>query len=189
VSYVDAQVGRVLAELDRLDLRDNTIVVFWGDHGYHLGENDIWGKATNFELSTRVPLIISAPQMLSAGQSTTALVELVDIYPTLCELAGLKLPDHLEGKSMKPLLDAPNQAWKQVALSQFPRGRVMGRSMRTERWRFTLWTESNQTVAAELYDHETDPAENQNLAASKAHANLVKQLTQRIENEWPERRR
>jgi arylsulfatase A-like enzyme len=188
VSYVDAQVGRVLAELDRLDLRDDTIVVFWGDHGYHLGENDIWGKATNFELSTRVPLIISAPQMLSAGQSTTALVELVDIYPTLCELTGLELPDHLEGKSMKPLMDEPNQAWKQVALSQFPRGRVMGRSMRTERWRFTLWTESNKTIAVELYDHKADPAENQNIAISKEHANRVKQLTAQLEAQWPDSR-
>ncbi|MCP4855674.1 MAG: sulfatase [Fuerstiella sp.] len=187
-SYVDAQVGRVLAELDQLGLRDNTIVVFWGDHGFHLGENGVWGKTTNFELATRVPLIISGPDINAAGQSTKALVELVDLYPTLCELAGLNRPGHLEGRSLAPLLDTPNQAWNQVALSQFPRGDVMGRSMRTDRWRFTRWAKANRTVGLELYDHETDPAENHNLATSDAHVELVKQLTDQLETVWPKRR-
>jgi arylsulfatase A-like enzyme len=104
VSYIDAQIGRVLDELDHLGLRDNTIVVLWGDHGWHLGENHIWGKATNFELSTHAPLIVSDPRAKAKGRKSDALVEFVDIYPTLCELAGLPLPNHLEGTSFAPLL-------------------------------------------------------------------------------------
>ncbi len=188
VSYVDAQVGRVLAELDRLDLRDNTVVVFWGDHGFHLGENGVWGKTTNFELGTRVPLIVSTPTMQAKGHSTTALVELVDLYPTLGDLANLDLPEHLEGKSMVPLLDSPNLVWKEAAFSQFPRGGVMGLSMRTKRWRFTHWTRSGRTVGLELYDHDADPAENHNLAKVAKHADLVKRFTRQITTTWPKSR-
>ena len=119
-SFVDAQIGRILAELDALGLRDNTIIVVWGDHGWHLGEYGIWGKATNYEAATRVPLIVSAPGMKAAGQGSNALVKFVDVYPTLCELAGLPLPSHLEGKSFAPLLDDPGQSWKEAAFSQFP---------------------------------------------------------------------
>ena len=186
VSYVDAQVGRVLAELESLGLQDNTIVVFWGDHGFHLGENGVWGKTTNLELGTRVPLMISAPGIKPATHATDALVELVDIYPTLCELAGLPLPDHGEGRSMVPLLQNPQQPWKPFALSQFPRGGVMGRSLRSDRWRFTQWANKNKAVAWELYDHENDPAENHNLAGKPEHRELVEQFKQRIDSEWPE---
>lgn len=119
-SFVDAQIGRVLVELDALGLRDNTIIVVWGDHGWHLGEYGLWGKATNYEVATRVPLIVSAPGMKAAGRGTRALVEFVDVYPTLCELAGLRLPKHLEGKSFAPLLTDPEQKWKAAASSQFP---------------------------------------------------------------------
>lgn len=120
VSFVDAQVGRVLAELDVLGLRENTIIVVWGDHGWHLGEYGIWGKATNYEVATRVPLIVSAPKMAATGKGSKALVEFVDVYPTLCDLAGLPLPKHLEGKSFAPLLTDPDQKWKPAAYSQFP---------------------------------------------------------------------
>ncbi len=188
VTYVDAQVGRVLAELDRLGLRDNTIVVFWGDHGYHLGENAIWGKATNFELSTHVPLIVSAPGMKAKGGSTRALVELVDLYPTLAELAGLPPQKALEGRSLRPLLNAPDTAWKQAAFSQFPRNGAMGRSMRADRWRVTEWTLKGKTIATELYDHENDPKENVNLANAPDHAAIVKRLTKRLRAEWPRAR-
>ncbi len=184
VSYVDAQIGRVLSELDRLGLRENTIVVLWGDHGYHLGENDIWGKATNFELSTRVPLIVSAPRMKAAGRKSSALVELVDLYPTLCELAGLPLPKHLEGTSLAPLLDSPDRPWKTAAFSQYPRSRAKGRSIRTSRWRLTRWAESGKTVGLELYDHQRDPGENENLAARAEHASLVQQLTDQLDAGW-----
>ncbi|MFV1996054.1 MAG: sulfatase, partial [Verrucomicrobiales bacterium] len=170
VSFIDAQVGRLLDELERLELRDHTLVVLWGDHGYHLGENGFWCKQTNFELSARVPLIISVPGQENAGARTDALVELVDLYPSLAELCGLPLADGLEGLSFKPLLDEPGRSWKRAAFSQYPRnlsgrGVVMGRSMRTERYRFTQWTnERGDFRVVELYDHREDPEENENLA-------------------------
>jgi iduronate 2-sulfatase len=120
VSYVDAQLGRLLDELDALGLRENTIIMLWGDNGWHLGEHGIWGKATNYEVATRVPLIVSAPDQRGRNVATDALVELVDMYPTLSELTGLPLPSHLDGHSFAPLLDAPGRAWKKAAFSQFP---------------------------------------------------------------------
>ncbi|MEM7015580.1 MAG: sulfatase, partial [Verrucomicrobiota bacterium] len=120
VSYVDAQIGKMLAAVDELGIRDNTIVVVWGDHGWHLGEMGIWGKATNYEISARVPLIVWTPNGKARGKATDALVELLDIYPTLCDLAGLPTPDHLAGKSFAPLLGDPNQPWKTMAVSQYP---------------------------------------------------------------------
>lgn len=119
-SYVDALIGKLIKTLDDVGVSDNTIIIVWGDHGWHLGEMGIWGKATNYEISTRVPLIVSTPEMRAKGEATNALVELVDIYPTLCELAGLPAPDHVVGKSFAPLLDEPELEWKEVALSQFP---------------------------------------------------------------------
>ena len=119
-SYVDAQIGRVLAELDRLGLRDTTVVILWGDHGWHLGEMGIWGKATNYEIAARTPLIISAPGMKARGKASGALVELIDMYPTLCDLAGVPVPKHVEGTSFAPLLSDPGRPWKTAAFSQFP---------------------------------------------------------------------
>ncbi|MGX5856564.1 sulfatase [Dyadobacter jiangsuensis] len=122
VSYVDAQIGRMIAALDEAGIRDNTIIVIWSDHGWHLGDKGIWGKATNYEIATRVPLIVWTPEMpaTSRGKSTDALVELVDIYPTLCELAGLEKPAHLEGYDFSPLFKNPKQPWKKSVFSQFP---------------------------------------------------------------------
>lgn len=120
VSYVDAQVGMMLKALEDEGVRDNTIVIIWGDHGWHLGDMGIWGKATNYEIATRVPMVIWTPDIQQGGVSTDALVELVDIYPTLCELSGVPLPEHLEGLSFAPLLTKPNQPWKKAAFSQFP---------------------------------------------------------------------
>ncbi len=184
VSFVDAQVGRVLDELDRLGLRDNTIVVLWGDHGWHLGENHIWGKATNFELSTRAPLIMFDPRVKSAGGKTNALVEFVDVYPTLCELAGLPLPKHLEGTSFAPLLSHPDRAWKNAAFSQYPSGSHLGHSMRTDRYRFTRWTRNQKLGGLELYDHLSDPQENINIANDPENAKLVTQLTAQLNAGW-----
>lgn len=187
VSYVDAQVGRVLDELDRLGLRDNTIVVFWGDHGWHIGENHIWGKATNFELSTRAPLILSDPRMKAAGGKTHALVEFVDLYPTLSELASLPLPDHLEGTSFVPLLGEPDRPWKSAAFSQYPNKSHMGDSIRTARYRFTRWTRTNDPKnlgGLELYDHESDPQENVNIANRPENTELVKRLTIQLTAGW-----
>lgn len=119
-SYVDAQIGRLLKALDDAGLRDNTIIVVWGDHGWHLGDMGVWGKATNYEIATRVPLMIQTPSMKVRGHRTDALVELVDLFPTLCELAQVPVPDELEGHSFVPLLDHPQQSWKQAAFSQYP---------------------------------------------------------------------
>lgn len=120
VSYVDAQIGKMLAAVDEAGIRDNTIIVVWGDHGWHLGEMGIWGKATNYEIAARVPLIVWTPKGKARGVGTDALVELVDLYPTLCDLSGLPEPDHLAGKSFASLLDQPDQPWKKMAVSQYP---------------------------------------------------------------------
>ncbi|WP_344787739.1 sulfatase [Postechiella marina] len=122
VSYIDAQIGKMIDALDEAGVRDNTIIIVWSDHGWHLGDMGIWGKATNYEIGTRVPLMIWTPNMpaTTRGKKSDALVELVDIYPTLCELAGIELPNHLEGQSFAPLLDSPDKIWKSAAFSQFP---------------------------------------------------------------------
>lgn len=121
-SYVDAQIGYMLDALDKAGIRENTIIIVWGDHGWHLGEMGVWGKATNYEIATRVPLILWTPDMERAnrGVKTDALVELIDMYPTLCELAGVEIPDHVEGTSFALLLDNPNRPWKRAAFSQYP---------------------------------------------------------------------
>ena len=191
VSYTDAQVGKLLDELDRLGLRKNTIVILWGDHGWKLGEHDAWCKHSNCENDTNAPLLLSVPGMKHAGARTDALVEFVDIYPTLADLAGLPLPAHLEGMSFKPVLENPQRAWKQAAYSQYPRTnagvQLMGYSMRTERYRFTAWVrrdDPSQIDAIELYDHQTDPQENTNLANRDDHQAVVEQLTARWRGGW-----
>lgn len=119
-SYVDAQIGLLIKTLDEAGLRNNTVIVVWGDHGWHLGDMGVWGKATNYEIATRVPLMIWTPDMKGRGSKTNAIVELVDIFPTLCELTDVPAPSHLEGRSFAPLLDDPNQPWKKAAFSQYP---------------------------------------------------------------------
>ncbi len=182
VSYTDAQIGKVLAELDRLDLRKNTIVILWGDHGWKLGEHNAWCKHSTAENDTNTPLILSAPGMKTPGIRTRALVEFVDIYPTLADLAGIPAPAYLDGTSAKPLLDNPDRPWKNAAYSQYPRsenGGLMGYSMRTDRYRFTVWVKTSdktQVDATELYDHQLDPQENTNLANDPAHAAEVARL-------------
>lgn len=177
VSYIDAQIGRVLDELDHLGLSDNTIVSLYGDHGYHLGEHGLWGKTTNFELDTRVPLILRAPGMKATGRASSSLVELVDLYPTLVELAGLPVADHLEGMSLVKLLDDPTQTVKNAAMSQYPRGGHMGYSMRTPTHRLTQWIDQHtgQVTATELYDYADGLVETENLAG--AAGSQVKELT------------
>ncbi len=194
VSYSDAQIGRVIAELDRLGLRGNTIIVLWGDHGWKLGEHDAWGKHSNVENDVNAPLIFSAPGMKAVGAHTDALVEFVDIYPTLCELSGLPLPGHLEGTSLKPLLDDPKHSWKSAAFSQYPRpggktssGPLMGYTMRTDRYRFTVWAgrdDHTKMDATELYDHFTDPQENTNLAKHAEQAVTVEHLMAQWKQGW-----
>jgi sialidase-1 len=168
ISYIDAQVGRVLDELNRLKLADNTIVVLWSDHGYHLGEHGLWGKTTNFERDTRVALIVRAPGRGKPGSSSQRPVELVDLYPTLADLSGIPVEDHLQGSSLAPLLDDPDRAWKAGAFSQYTRGKHRGYSVRDERYRFTEWVNlgTGDVVGQELYDYNSDPDETTNLADS-----------------------
>ncbi|MFW6157958.1 MAG: sulfatase, partial [Planctomycetota bacterium] len=152
-SYTDAQVGRVIAELDELGLRENTVVVLWGDHGWQLGEHGLWCKHCTFETSLNAPLIVDAPWMNDEVRCD-ALVEFVDIYPTLCELAGLPLPEHLDGTSFVPLMDDPDAAWKDAAFCRYQ----AGDSIRTDRYLYTEWTDDEgERTARMLYDHELDP--------------------------------
>jgi uncharacterized sulfatase len=174
ISFVDAQIGRVLDELDRLKLRDNTIVIFWSDHGYHLGEHGLWMKQSCYEESARVPMIIAAPGQKAAGKPSARTVELLDMYPTLADLAGLTPPTNLEGASLRPLLDNPAAPWTRTAFTQVQRGGMPGHSVRTERWRYTEWGGGEK--GAELYDHEADPQELHNLATDPKHAATVAEM-------------
>ncbi|MBN2505792.1 MAG: sulfatase [Verrucomicrobia bacterium] len=185
ISYVDAGVGRLLAGLDRLGLRERTVVVFWGDHGYYMGEHNWWGgKHNTYEGATRVPLIVSVPGLGSAGQKTDALVEFVDIYPSLVELCGLPQPKDsvgLEGKSFVPLLKEPQRPWAKVAFSEYPKAGNRGVAMRTDRYRYVEWrNRKGELVARELYDHQADPQENNNAAHDPAHAPLIERLARQL---------
>jgi iduronate 2-sulfatase len=194
VSYIDAQVGRVLQALDEFGLRDNTIVVFWGDHGFHLGELNLWCKSTNFELSAHAPLIIAAPGAEMSGTTSQSIVQSLDIYPTIVELAGMKSQQKMSGKSLVPLLNEKNPVWTDVAFNQFARpynaaigGRQpmthMGYSVRTNDWRYTSWFDINTGVFEypELYDQRsTDVIVN--LAGSPEYAERQKELHQLVEN-------
>ncbi len=183
VSYVDAQIGRLLAELDALGLRDDTIVLLWSDHGWHLGEQGTWSKMTNYEIATRVPLIIDAPGEAYQQGQTNALAELVDLYPTLCDLAGLPEPDHLEGLSLRSVLEDAGREVRSMARSQFPRfkDRYDGRAWRDARYRLVEWkdTKNGEIVARELYDHDRDPLENVNLADLPEGREIMKSMEAR----------
>jgi iduronate 2-sulfatase len=178
ITFMDAQVGRVLDALERLKLAENTIVVFWSDHGYLLSEHGQWMKQSLFEESARVPLIIAVPGMKTKGKASSRTVELLDIYPTLADLCSLPPPSNLAGKSLRPLLDDPQSKWDKPALTQVQRtvdGKViMGRSIRTERWRYTEWDEGRQGV--ELYDHSTDPREYKNAAKDPKYTKTISEL-------------
>jgi arylsulfatase A-like enzyme len=186
ISYVDALVGRLLDELDRLGLRQNTVVVLWGDHGYYMGEHGWWGgKHNNYEGATNAPLIVSVPGMKAAGGKTDALVDFVDIYPSLVEICGLPMPEGAEGTSFQPLLDAPDLPWKSAAFSWYPKGGCLGTAMRTDRYRYVQWVDKQGRVAAqELYDHQTDPQENLNVAERPENRELLEQLGRQLGVGW-----
>lgn len=191
-SYSDAQLGRVLDELDRLNLTEKTIVVLWGDHGFHLGEHNLWAKTTNFELDARAPFIVAAPNQKVKGGKTRALVELVDVYPTICELCDLPLPTGLEGTSVVPLLENPDKKWKTAAFSQFPRSnpanpnaKIMGRTVRTDRYRYTEWAvEGKEPAAIELYDHRRDSNETKNIATDPKNKKIIAELKEVLKRNW-----
>jgi iduronate 2-sulfatase len=189
ISYLDAQIGRVLDELDRLQLTEQTLVVFWSDHGFHLGEHSLWAKTSNFELDARVPLIIATPKAKTAGKTTEALAELMDLYPTLVELCGLPPAKGLEGVSLVPVLSSPRKSVRAAALTQHPRPAyfqgapaTMGYSVRTDRFRYTEWRDwkSGETTARELYDHRADPAETRNVALDSSRGREIARCAQQL---------
>jgi len=176
VSYTDAQVGKLLAELDRLKLSDNTIVVLWGDHGWNLGDHTLWCKHSCYESSLQIPLIVRAPG-IKGGQRRTALIETIDLYPTLCSLAGIPQPEHLVGQSFVELMRDPDTKWKQAAVSRFRNGDTI----RTDTLRYTEYTyPKGKLISRMLYDHTTDPAEDTNVVRERAEESrdLSRQLKQ-----------
>ncbi len=163
VTFMDAQVGKLLDALEQLGLADNTIVVFWSDHGYNLTEHGQWKKQSLFEQVARVPMLIAAPGAKGNGKATQRVVELIDVYPTLASLCGLTPPAYLQGTDLTPLLNNPKEKWDRPAFTQVMRSRsIEGRSVRTERWRYTEW--DGGKAGAQLYDHRKDPHEYKNLA-------------------------
>ena len=185
VSYMDAQVGRVLAELKRLGLDENTVVILWGDHGWKLGEHGSWCKHTNFEIDTRAPMIVRVPERTSGGRAA-GLTEFVDIYPTLSALCDLPVPDHCEGQSLVPLIDTPDRVWKRAAISQYPRGGVMGYTVRTDTHRYTEWQDrqSGEVKAQELYDHTSSHLEASNVVSEEANLKTVASIQDLLAAGW-----
>lgn len=181
VSYVDAQAGRVLEALQQTGLDGNTIILFTSDHGWHLGEHGLWHKRSLFEESARVPFILATPGMKTAGQRSGSLVELVDVFPTLCDLCGLPAPQQLQGKSLRPFLENASANLHDAAFTQARRGphaEFWGRTIRTARWRCTEWNEGE--AGLELYDHQSDPSEYRNLAKDPKHAEVLKELRAKL---------
>ncbi len=194
ISFMDAQAGKVLDALDRLGLADNTIVVFTSDHGYHLGEHGLWQKQSIFEESARVPLLIAGPGAKKGAVANTP-VGLIDLYPTLAELCGVRAPENLQGQSLAPILKDPDAKGRGWVLSQVVRGggfkrqgasaaagdngkRIFGYALRTDRWRYTEWDEGK--AGKELYDHEKDPKELTNLADKPEHADAQSKLADQL---------
>ncbi len=199
VSFVDACFGNLMRGLEELGLADNTIVVLWGDHGWKLGEHGSWCKQTNYDIDVRVPLMIRVPNHESPGAKTNAIVELVDLYPTVCDAAGLPVPEIMEGVSVKPLFKTPKRKWKSAAFSQFHRapritpdkGRYMGASLVTERYHYVEWRTwdhekevSGELKAIELYDHQSDPEENVNVGGLKENQSIVADLARQLKEGW-----
>lgn len=193
ITYTDTQIGKLLDELKKQGLMDNTVIVLWGDNGYHLGELDLWCKTTNYESDTRIPLIIAAPNNKNKGVHTDGLVELVDLYPTLANLAGLPIPNDLDGTTMVPLMKDTKRAWKRAVFSQFPRPwmykdqpEVMGYSVRTKDFRYTEWRnfKDGKVQSTELYNYQTSRLESRNLSALKQYDNIKSELKQLLDEGW-----
>jgi iduronate 2-sulfatase len=180
VSFTDAQVGRLMATMDRLNLWERTLVIFIADHGYHHNERGWWNKNTLFERSCRVPCIIVAPGA-QGGQVCRSLVELVDLYPTIADYCGVKAPHALAGQSWRPLLGNPSANGREAAFTLVVRGAHYGQAIRTERWRFIQWSDG----AAELYDHENDPEETHDVSQAPAHAALIAEFGVRLKKTVP----
>ncbi len=199
VSYVDACFGKLMKGLRALELDKDTIVVVWGDHGWKLGEHGSWCKQTNYAIDNKVPLLVYAPGMSTQGRTCKRLTELVDLYPTLCDLAGVEIPTELEGTSFAPLLEDPEQQWKKAAFCHYvQRPKVtldnkwyIGYSMTTERYHYVQWHDwdneselAGKQVAVELYDHQVDPDENVNIAGRRNHAARIRQMARQLKAGW-----
>lgn len=183
VSFVDAQIGRLLAAVERLGLAENTLIVLWGDHGYHLGEHGLWRKNSLFEESMRAPLIFAGAGVPKEGGVCPSPVEFVDIYPTVADLAGLEAPTNLAGVSLRSLLKNPETEWNRPAFSQVHFRDVPGRAIRTKHWRYVEWGENGEK-GQELYDQEADPGELDNLAGIPEHAAVEKQLREQLRSQF-----
>ncbi|MEM9280481.1 MAG: sulfatase [Verrucomicrobiota bacterium] len=180
-SYTDAHIGRLLDAFDDLGLSKNTIIVLWGDHGWNLGEHTLWCKHSCFETSLRSPLVFVTPSAmkLSSGAATSSLVEFIDIYPTLCDLAGLPQPRHLHGQSLVPILVEPDTRIKEYAVSRF----AEGDTIRTDQYRYTIYRDGEgQKTGHMLYDHDSDPNENVNVADQRGYSEVVQKLASKLEN-------
>jgi iduronate 2-sulfatase len=186
ISYVDAQVGRLLSALDETGLAKNTIIVFWSDHGYYMGEHTWWGaKHNNYEGATRNCLIIATPGQKTAGQSTEALAQSVDLAPTLTELCGLPAHSGFQGRSLKPVLDDPEAKVNDAAYSWYPKGGYLGTTMRTDKWRYVEWTKPGAETVRELYNQVVDPQNNLNVATNPEHEKLTGTLGKRLREKFP----
>lgn len=189
VSYTDAQIGRLIEELKKNGMYENTIIILWGDHGWKLGEHNMWCKHTQFELDNHVPLLIKTPGQTKTGINSDAFVEFVDMYPTLCELAGLETPAHLQGKSFAPVIDNPEREWKEGTISYWPMERndpeevVIGFTIKTDRYRYTEWikTSTDELMAIDLFDHQTDPDENSSIANNPENEEVMKKLSKLLD--------
>lgn len=182
VSFIDAQLGKLVTAIKDNGLWDELTICLWGDHGYKLGDYNSWTKHTNYEIDTRVPLMLRVPGLTDKGERSDALVETVDIFPTLLQLADIPVPGDLEGISFAPLLSNPKQPWKSASFSQFGRNNdgheLMGYSVRTRNFRYVMWKDvkSDKIIAQELYDHRTDPEETKSVAADPAYAQTLAEL-------------
>jgi arylsulfatase A-like enzyme len=172
-----------LNTLDDLGLADNTVVVLWGDHGYHLGEHGLWRKNSLYEESARAPLVIAGPGIASASHKCEAIVEFVDIYPTVAELVGLAPPDSTEGRSLTPLLRNPDATWNHPAFTETHFRDVSGHAIRTARWRCVEWGKGG-LKGVELYDESADPLELKNLASDPKYSHTLTELRKRIGEHW-----
>ena len=188
-SFIDAQIGRLMEAIKENGLSENTIIILWGDHGWKLGEYGEWCKHSNMEVDVNAPLIISVPNM-QKNKKTNSIVEFVDIYPTLCELAGLPIPEHLQGTSLVPILNNSKSKVKDVAISQYPREqkyRIMGYSMCTDKYRYTRWIRFNspkkEIVEQELYDLTDGKTPMINLAEDKHYKKIVKKMDDKLTKE------
>lgn len=199
VSYVDALLGKVIQHLKELDIYDNTIIIVWGDHGWKLGEHNSWCKQTNYNIDIHVPMMIYTPNQLNKGKQTFGITELVDMFPSLCELAGIETPGYLQGTSFVPLMENPDREWKKAAFSQFHRRpkvtpdgkRYMGYSIKTKAYHYVAWyywnnetKERGEFVTHELYDSQADPDENINIADKEENKELIAELSNQLMEGW-----